>query len=270
MSVADRAVVTPQPAAVRRGLPPWVAFGICAGLLASLAAAVFVMSHLVGGYLDKDPVALHKPLSQLDKSKLAPYHVLDAIILTDEIVEVLETKEYIQWVLEDPRRPAGDPLRYPVLFVTYYTGGRTQVPHTPDRCHLGAGWHDNGATNIYFEIQGLYGKPQPAETRVLQFQKAGLIDQQKRVVAYTFYANCTLTSSRDKIRAMLVSPWVKKAFFSKIEVAYAGSETGFSNPDPKKAEEAAGELLKTVLPVLMQDHWPRYEELLSSAASQPS
>lgn len=260
MSMA-RAVTTEIRPHARAGLNTWVAFGLCAGILAAVTVGVFVLGR--GTFFDKDPVPLHKPLGQMDKAQLGPYQFVQATILSDEIEEALGTKEYIQWVLEDARRPNNDPLRYAILFVTYYTGGRTQVPHTPERCHLGANWSTKTTWDMAFDVPSLEdpAKTMSVPARVVVFNKSGLIDVQEQTVVYTFYANCGFACSTNEIRGWLNLPWVSKSFFSKVEVTFAGGSMGISNPDAKQAAAAARELLQTVLPVLMRDHWPRQQEL---------
>jgi len=262
MSAPDRAV-DPSPVGL---LSPGVAFGLCVAILASLTACVFLMKYM-GGYLEKGPVALHRVLSELRRDQLAPYSVNHAEILPDEVTDSLGTKEYIQWYLEDPRRPVGDPLRYVGLFVTYYTGGRTQVPHTPERCHLGAGWSASQSPSILrFEIAGPDGGRQPVEAAALQFNKPGLVGEQKRTVVYTFYVNGAFTCDRTAIRLRLGDPRVSKCFYSKVEVSFTGRDGGVTNPDPQEAADAARQVFEVVLPVLVRDHWPRYEELQKTDA----
>jgi hypothetical protein len=268
MNEMQQAVLSAGPDQ-RRGLHPWVAFGLCAGILVAVTIGVYVAGH--GTYLEKGPVYLHKPLSEMDKVQLGPYQVVDAQILPDEIVEALGTKDYIQWRVEDTRRSKGDPLRYGSLFVTYYTGGGTQVPHTPERCFLGANWATKTTWDTDLQM------PDPLDSasslkvpaRVLVFTKAGLMETQERTVVYTFYANCGFACSSNEIRWWLNLPTVAKTFFSKVEVNFAGSEMGTGNMDAKQASQAAEELLHTVLPVLVRDHWPRKEELKRDVVPAP-
>lgn len=268
MTMAQDTLLAPP---VRSGLHPRIAFGSCAGLLAAVAMLAWGIPKWLGLYLDKEPVPLHKPLDQLDKSKLGPYRFLHAQGLPGEVVEALGTKEFIQWYLEDPRRSAGDPLRYPVLFVTYYTGGRTNVPHTPERCHLGAGFVQEGAESVAFTVPSLIpgAEPVPVAAKFLLFSKPGLIGMQQQTVTYTFYANCEYAAERNWIRLALMKPGLPKAFFSKVEVTFNSGDMGGANPDPQAARAAAQEVLQTVLPVLMREHWPRQEEL-TGPQGQPS
>ena len=262
MSAPGRAVDLPSVGL----LSPSLAFGLCVAILAALTTCVYMMKYM-GGYLVKEPVALHRVLSELRRDQMTPYAVNHAEILSDEVADGLGTREYIQWYLEDPRRPVGDPLRYVGLFVTYYTGGRTQVPHTPERCHLGAGWSaSQSSSTLRFEIVGPDGKPQAVEAAALQFNKPGLVGEQKRTVVYTFYVNGAFTCDRTAIRLRLGDPRVSKCFYSKVEVSFTGRDSGLTNPDPQQAADAARQVLQVVLPVLVRDHWPRYEELQKTDA----
>ena len=83
---------------------------------------------------------LRAPLSALDEGALAPYRVVDRIVLEPSVVEALGTDQYISWTLEDTSAGRTDPLRLATLLVTYDTGGRNLVPHRPDVCYLGAGY----------------------------------------------------------------------------------------------------------------------------------
>ncbi len=261
MSAADPAAVQTGRADCGGILSQGVAFGLCAAILAGVTAAVFLVGR--GTMLDKDPVPLHRSLSQLDKAQLGPYEFVGAAILTDEMVEALGTKEYIQWRLQDTRRGGADPLRVVDVFVTYYTGGRTQVPHTPERCHLGANWATKATWETGFDIPIGEGTAEKVHVpcKVVVFNKAGLIDVQEQTVVYTFYANCGFACNTNTIRFWLNRPGVRKLFFSKVEVTFSGGMTGVNNPDPKQAAAAAQELFGTVLPVLVRDHWPREQEL---------
>jgi hypothetical protein len=260
MSMATPKTIEIRPQAPA-GLHTWVAFGLCAGILAAVTVGSFVLGR--GTFFDKGTVPLHKSLGQMDKSQLGPYQFVRATILPDEIEEALGTKEYIQWGLQDTRGSVNDPLCYPQLFVTYYTGGRTQVPHTPERCHLGVDWAIKTSWDEALEIPSLDdpSKTVKVPVRVVVFNKPGLVNVQEQTVVYTFYANCGYACSTNEIRAWLNLPWVSKSFFSKVEVTVGGESMGISKPDAKQAAAAAQGLLQTVLPVLMRDHWPRQQEL---------
>lgn len=248
-----------------RGLRPQVAFWICALLLGGTCASSLYLQK--GKYLDKAPVPLHKELARLDKAQLSPYvfSSKQPAALSDEVVEALGTREFIQWRLEDTRRPPSDPLRYALLFVTYYTGGRALVPHTPERCFLGAGFTQLDEWNLRFPLKGVEqtGGSSDVSAKGLVFGMDGASGAQQ-VVFYTFYANCEYACEANYLRVALNNLSLPKSFFSKVEVCFAGDET---NPiNPKEATKAAQGLLEVVLPVLMREHWPRPAELKAASA----
>ena len=164
-------------------------------------------------FLDKEPVPLHKSLSRLDKAQLAPYRFTQSVELNDEMVEALGTRDYIQWVLEDTRRSGSDPLRYAMLFVTFYTGGRTQVPHTPERCFLGGGLAQTGSWHMSFDgsgcrcaagHQGCSGQGPDLQ------QESAAAD-----VLYTFYANCEFACERNYLRLCADEAWCAQGVFQQ-------------------------------------------------------
>lgn len=251
-----------------RGLRPRVAFGICAGLLAATVVSVGVIQMKLNVILDKAPVYLHKKLEMLDKAQIAPYRFVQQRELDEETIEALGTKDYIEWTVEDTRRQANDPLRYAALFVTYYTGGRTQVPHTPERCFLGANFQLESSRVIHFTVPGVGEPSQPKDVsaKVLVFTKAGMLDLQQQTVVYTFYANCDYGCEADYVRLLVNKLGIPKSFFSKVEVSFAGGELGATGASSDKAAQVAQELLQVVLPVLMREHWPRPDELTTTRA----
>lgn len=263
MSSADKTVET--VAAPSTGwLPQRAAFAICIILLAVTAAGAWKLQQ--DRFLDKAPVLLHKELDRLDKAQLAPFRFVRSSSLSGEMVEALGTEKYIQWLIEDPRRQPNDPLRYPMLFITYYTGGRALVPHTPERCFIGANFNPMDKTPLHFTVPDVDqpGAQKDVAAKLLLFGKSGLVGLQQQVVAYTFYANCEFAAESDYLRLSLNKLGVPRAFFSKVEVIYSPmGELGGQNPDISQAGPAAQELLETVLPVLMRDHWPHPQELMT-------
>ncbi len=267
MSLTQRVEVE-TTAQARRGLPPWVAFGICAGLLVMTFSAIVALQTTLNVYLEKDPIPLHKSLDRLDKAELAPYQFVQSLPLSDEVVEALGTKDYIQWVLDDPRRGPSDPLRHPILFITYYTGGRSRVPHTPERCFLGANFELANSWTSHFTVPDVDAAAPPKDVTVknLMFTKAGLLGNTNHTVVYTFYANCDYACEGEYIRMAVNKLGIPKSFFSKVEISFAGGRDGSPGADPQKAAKAAEDLMRVVLPVLMREHWPRVEELTATKA----
>jgi len=248
---------------LRRGVAGNQAFVVCIAILLFMAVAVHSGQRIFGFYIEKKPVQLRKPLDLLNRDELKPYRFVKAIRLPAEVVEALETRQYIQWVLEDPRRPEGDPLRFVNLFVSYYTGAGFQVAHTPERCYLGGGYSPEDAWTVSFDVPGLgeAGKPLKVPARVVVFSKSALSEIRPTVI-YTFYVNCDFACERNMIRVKLANPFLPRTFFSKVEVTFFGGEPGSPEmPEPQQAVKAAEDVFRVVLPILVREHWPRPEDL---------
>jgi len=253
-----------EPRFFRRGLQQRVAFGLCVAILAVAVGLLRAGREVFGVYTVKEPVNLRKPLDMLEKERLKPYRFVKAIVLPAEVVEQLGTEQYIQWVLEDPRRRPDDPLRMAYLFVTYYTGKRFRVAHTPERCYLGGGYEPKSAQTVQFEVPGLDGKPIRVPARVVRFAKSSVVEAEP-IVVYTFYVNCRFECLGEWVRFRLNNIWLPRTFFSKVEVTFRGGMLDApARLEPQQVTKAAEDLLRTVLPILMKDHWPREEDLKQS------
>lgn len=61
-----------------------------------------------------------------------------------EIIDELDTDEYLTRTYEEKSRENGKPPRRVQLHVAYYTGMIDTVPHVPDRCFIGGGFQEGG------------------------------------------------------------------------------------------------------------------------------
>jgi len=235
------------------------AFLICTAVLALAGAGMSLATQRLGLYLKKEPLPLKKPLDAIAAEKLAPYKVSAKILLENEdILLSLGTRDYIQWVLEDPRESAQSPVRKVLLFITYYQRP-DRVPHVPEECYTGGGYQqlatnavsfDLGASDDSREIPGrylLFDRVSPdASWAVPQFP-----------VVYLFRVNGEYAGSRDEARlALNKSIFRRHAYFCKIEMVFNQSPA----PPTREVAVTAGErLLAVLLPLLEQEHWPDLE-----------
>jgi hypothetical protein len=202
--------------------------------------------------LAKEPIALRAPLGSLDAHDLGPYRVVKRQILEPGIEESLGTREYISWTLEDTRVATGQPLRFAHLFITYYTGGGSLVPHTPDVCYLGAGYQPAQAhENRELPIETLPDGESPLPIRVCTFSKTAIFDHKQNSVAYTFHANGRFASTRNRVRLLLSDLSARYAYFSKVEVS-------FLDATREQTVEGAQKLFARVIPLLLEHHWPKW------------
>jgi hypothetical protein len=228
------------------------AFLICAAVLALAGGGTSVATRKLGLYLTKEPLPLKTPLDALDEGRLAPYRVVSKQkIENPEVLKSLGTRDYIQWVLEDPRQPADSPVRQMLLFITYYRQP-DRVPHVPEECYTGGGYQRLATHGVVFhadmrDIPGRY---------LLFGRKAGRteLSGQQFPVLYLLRVNGEYAGNRDTARmALNKNIFGRFSYFCKIELAFNQSLV----PAPQGDAVAASEKLLTVLlPLLEQNHWP--------------
>jgi len=232
------------------------AFVICAVVLGLAGAGMTVTKKQLGLYLAKEPLPLKKPLSAMDEARLTPYQVVaKQSIENPEILKKLGTQDYIQWVLEDPRAPVDSPVRRVLLFVTYY-GLPDRVPHVPEECYAGSGYHRIATNGVIFQVDAS-GNVRSIPGRYLLFgASAGNVLQGggQFPVLYLFRVNGEYAGDRDDARlALNKNLFSKYAYFCKIELVF---NQGYVAPTQAAATEAGEKLLSVILPVLEQEHWP--------------
>ena len=239
--------------------PPFVVALILLGVSALLAGPFAKRMNFKQG---KKALALRAPLSALDVTEIVPYRVVNRRTFGREVVDALGTDRYLNWTLEDESVPKNDPLRFATLFVTYYSGGRDLVPHTPDACYLGNGYepaqrHENTST----EVSTLGSGESTVPMRVGTFKQTAVFDRRKHTVVYTFFCNGSFTETRSGVRLLINDPRNTYAYFSKVEVSF---------PAATREQTIAGvaKLFERVLPVLIRDHWPDFDAA-ETASSDP-
>ena len=237
-----------------------------------LAVVVLGMSGVLAGPFSKWmnfrqtklPLPLKAPLSALDVEAIAPFRVVDRRVFAREVIEALGTDRYVYWTLEDTSMPRGHPLRLVTFFVTYYSGGRDLVPHTPDVCYLGTGYepaqrHENTATRV----ASLGPESSTVPIRVATFIQTAVFDRRKRTVIYTFHCNGRFAVTRSRVRLLINDPRNTYAYFSKVEVSFPAATR-------EQNIEGAAKFFERVLPVLAEDHWPDFEAAETTARGPPA
>ncbi len=230
-------------------------FTVCVCLL--VVGLVGVRGLVLSGFsFSKERVDLKKPLTEMNKARLVPYRLLGSDRIPPEEVEALGTEEYIRYRLEDTRiREDRNPLKYPSLFITYYSGQPDQVPHVPEECFLGGGFQQLSAEDLELTIPSLDGAKQ-VPARLLRFRKESMIGGSwVPTVVYLFHVNGEYVGSRTGVRLALSNPFERYGYFSKVEVSFGQRS---SDEDIQGVREAAEKVLQKVLPILEQDHWPSW------------
>ncbi len=243
------------PAAITGSLrqPGFVA---CVLALGVLTAAFYGLTWKMK--LRKLPAPLRVPLGLLDKARLdPPYRFLGATTINPEVLDSLGTDQYIQWSLaDDSRTDSDDPTSQVSLFITFYTGQPDPVPHVPDACYSGAGFQIKGSHDDQFLVPEL-GREIPMRT--LELEKTKRTGTERTFVTYLFGVNGGFAADRNEVRTMVGRPWESYSYFSKVEVRF-WSRTGAA-PSREQAIEAAKRLLKKLVPILVDTHWPDWKAL---------
>lgn len=236
------------------------AFLICVFVLAVSAAGMSLAIKTFGVYLEKEPLPLKKSLELLDEAELGHYKVSTKEKIDNaEILKSLGTEDYIQWIMEDVEVPVDSPVRYCMLFITYYERP-DRVPHVPEECYTGGGNQKLISDNVLFEFDWDNSR-QMIPARYLVFSRAvsgSWFDDVKFPVMYLFNVNGNYANSREQARITLNKNLFRKSsYFSKVEWKFFNNKFGVSvYPDKEQAVTAGRKLLDVILPVLQRHHWP--------------
>ncbi len=237
------------------------AFLICAGVLAITASAMSATIKLMGIYLEKEPIPLKRPLSQMDSFNLGPYKVAaKQKIDNPDVLETLGTEYYIQWILEDTNTPETSNARLCSLFITYYPLPDV-VPHRPEECYVGGGFQQISSEGVTLEINN-DGKKRQVNASYLMFAgtELGLLESETRFpLLYFFSVNGNYTGGRGdaRFKVMTKNLFGKFSYFSKVEWKFYNNKFGRATyPNKQEALAASEKLLAVILPILEKEHWP--------------
>lgn len=240
-------------------------YWVCATILLISAVGMQVLPRALGVFLRKEAVPLRQPLQHFDTSRLLPRYERhpsndDLRPVSEEVLDSLGTREYLELFLTDTDREPGDPARLGHVFVTYYTGRPDMVPHVPDECYVAAGYELVGTSNNQVRVVGVGAPDDLVPVRSLHFRTA----EQRRTmegdnkiltVMYFFHANGGYTCTRDGVRARLANPFQRHAYYAKIEVSFPQ----MSSQDREQGQAASlasiAPLLEALLPVLLNEYF---------------
>ena len=234
------------------------AFLTCVIILAGAAGGMSVALNWFDVHLKKEPLLLRKSLELLDESGLGTYKILNKRkIENPDVLKQLGTDDYIQWILEDTGVSVTSPMRQFMLFVTYYRLP-DRVPHVPEECYTGGGYQRLASDGISFDVdrQGIGQIP----GRYLVFGSTSIghwSKSSKFPVVYLFKVNGEYANSRERARTILNKNLLRKySYFCKIEIVF---NQRIDSPDKSQAVDASERILRAILPVLEEDHWPKWE-----------
>jgi hypothetical protein len=236
------------------------AFLISVIILAIAGGGMTIAIDRLGIFLTKEPLALKKPLNKLcDGQQIGPYKVTDKKELDGNMIKALGTDDYIQWTLQDTQASENSPVRNCSFFVTYYGNADKIVTHVPDECYIGAGYDQQGADSLEFQIKdGDTTKKITTRSIVFNRKTEDGVSSGSFAVTYFFYADGVYVGSRTATRAVLnKNIFAKHSYYAKIEWSFTGNQ---QNPSKEELIAASQKLLGVVLPILEKEHWPDQEE----------
>ena len=223
------------------------AFIVCLAVLLSAAIAKEAVIRVLGVQMVKEPIALQRPLEEMNDAALAPFELKkNARIQNRDVLESLGTEEYLQWVLEDSEAKPDSPTRFCSLFITYYTGNPDMVPHVPDECYVGGGNERQTGGLVTIDV------PRSDGDQRLDFQYVAFRNFDQKTmrednfsVQYFFHANGKYSGSRTDTRLILGSNWLSKySYFCKVEWKFYGvGSFGLVYPDKEQTLEASSRLM---------------------------
>jgi len=241
-----------------------IPFVLCVVLLLATACLITGFKKHHGLTIIKKPLPLKTSFDELDENLLAPYKVLNkSKIENQDVLESLGTEDYLQWVFDDTSVDEMSPVRNCSVFITYYTGNPDQVPHVPEACYTGGGNQVENSSSVNLEVGDVnvpeIPKQVPATALVFTRKSSEIWQASSEFsVIYFFKVNGEYKGGRDGVRWALGNLTSEYSYFSKVELKFFNVRG--LNPDQKQSIEAAGRVLKVLLPVLEKNHWPDWKK----------
>jgi len=262
-----------------RSAAGWRHFAVAAGVLLVVGVGWNAVAGIIGIYLAKDPVPPPERV-QTDQHRLVsfpqrvgPYVVAadgelfldrrtglpirdgqpDGIsTFPDDVLETLGTARHeLNWyysgIFRDTRPQRSG--RYLRMDVTYYTGLLDAVPHVPTNCIVAG-----GGTILRDQskpiVVSIPAAPEPWR-RITVYRTAYQVSasafQGVSAQYHVFSMNGTPTHDRFAVRMKLGLPWVKYAYFAKIQVAPLRPEASLEETD-----RVCLEFIRVVLPEVLK------------------
>lgn len=234
--------------------PPFVASG--AVLLIAAIGLHPALAQLTK-YYSKEVIDLRKSLDDLDVSRLTSFRVIPDYAGIETRPADFGTEDWISFRLAKRGSESADQRdrdRDLILFVTYYSDPRDQVPHTPEVCYRQIGSVVRSIRTISLDTPGLAPDNPKIQARLLDIDQ----DNVRIALVYLFCCNGRFYFDRERVRLAIGMPSGDKyTYFSKVEAIT------MVTPD-ETFEDAVGRcklLLTEALPTLLADHYPAKRDL---------
>jgi len=246
-------------------------FLVAAALLGATAAAWSALTRRMGVWVIKEPVGWPAGvevdgqfrMTSLPR-QMGTLEMVQDVEIRDDMMEQLKIGHHsdksnrprrcsgwlVARVYRDRAVPAGAPFALWRLEAYYYTGGADVVPHVPEVC-LAAGGADivaetsMAAGGLAVVPPGHEAWKAPINFHVVRYTTAR--GQGVHSSYYVFSLNGVPESRRLVVRWKLANPFVRHAYFVKIQF-----EPLDAAGEVQRADEAAARFARTVLPELLK------------------
>ncbi len=169
--------------------------------------------------------------------------------LDKERIDDRASNWYVSRVYENAEAPPRQFDRFWHLAIEYYTGGIDTVPHVPEICLVAGGASAARSETIDVEIPEL---PAPwnegfrLRRGIYEFVDPRTAATSQYVQYYVFSLNGRPEVDRNVVRFELTLPWVRYAYFAKVQFGPRGAVA-----DVDQADRAAREFLKAAMPEVL-------------------
>ncbi|MFP4053428.1 MAG: hypothetical protein ACLFV7_06145 [Phycisphaerae bacterium] len=169
--------------------------------------------------------------------------------LDKERIDGRASNWYVSRIYENAQADPRQFDRFWHLAIEYYTGGIDTVPHVPEICLVAGGAAATQSETINVKIADL---PAPwNEGFRLRRVVYEFVDPRTAAVAqyvqyYVFSLNGVPEVDRNVVRLELTLPWVRYAYFAKVQFGPRGTVD-----DIEEADQAAKEFLRAAMPAVL-------------------
>ncbi|MFW6154558.1 MAG: hypothetical protein ACOC95_05020 [Planctomycetota bacterium] len=172
--------------------------------------------------------------------------------LTDDIVKVLGTEQFISWYYVDRERSTPGATAFVLFHAAYYTGLLDATPHVPENCMVAGGRlpDDDHSGQRRWQVNDLpevWADWEEVEVRRAAFVKR---DDPRPVFSYyIFCANGEPMWNRNSVRMRMSDPFEKHCYYMKIEVTAGRSDQPLT---PEESDEMCRAFFAEAVPLVLQ------------------
>jgi hypothetical protein len=245
---------------------------IVAGFLATGVGAMHAVERMYNLTFDKPPMPLSKPLILLEKN-IAHRYVAEGFdaSMSEEVVAVLGTKDYLLRRYVDKTKPSNDPTASLNMNLNYYATGDS-TPHVPEICWAATGMVEaKDVSKRKFTIPGVRrnnGQVIDLQMVIISFYPhTGERNSKYKNVAYCFAVNDEYVATPKEVVSKFWRASNKYAYDTKIEIA-VGDPGQYTTQE--EAQAAVAEFMRVALPEIekcLPD--PNFENAAQGATTSP-